>query len=140
MHLQAIFFLVIYTALSKIIFVKSVTSGNLTVAFVVPYLYGVIMGCVFLYLFNHEDFFHFMRDVEHREEKKEKSLLKKYLHYGKILAVLIIAAVFGPVLSALTIRLLLNKVWYKYLLLAAGNVTSTLLGVSLWLGLWKLFV
>lgn len=139
-HLQAAIFLIVYTIISKYVFIRSITSGNNWVAFLVPYTFGVLAGCMFLYLFNHEDFFHFMKDIEAKEKKKEQSLLKKYIHFGKVAAILIIAIIFGPILSALSIRLLLNKVWYKYLLLAAGNIGSTIWGVSLWLGLWKSFV
>ncbi len=139
-HFQALLFLVIYTILSKFLFIRAVTLDNIAIGFLIPYLYGVAAGAIFLYLFNHEDFFHFIKDVEHREEKKEKSLLKKYLHYGKILSTLIIAAVGGPVFAALTIRFLLNKFWYKYIILAVGNIASTLLAISLAKGFLLLFV
>jgi hypothetical protein len=130
-HLQAVVFLVVYTILSKTIFIKSIASENLAVNFFSPYIFGVAAGIIFLYLLNHADFFHFIKEVEKAERKKENNYLKKYLHFGKVLSTLIIATIGGPVFAALTVRLLLNKVWYKYLLIAAGNLTSTILGVSL---------
>lgn len=139
-HAQALIFFVLYTIISKAIFIKSVTLTNIHAAFFIPYFYGVLCGIVFLYLFNHEDFFHFMKDIEKKEKKEEESLLKRFLHYGKVASVLIIATVGGPVLSALTIRLLLNKFWYKYLLIALGNITSTILAVSLARGALSLFI
>ncbi len=139
-HFQAFLFLIIYTILSKTIFIKSVTLSSVALSFFIPYVYGVVAGVIFLYLFNHEDFFHFMKDVEKKEEKKEKGLLKKYLHYGKILSTLIIATVGGPVFSALTIRFLLNRFWYKYLILAVGNIASTAMGVALAKGVIYVFI
>lgn len=130
-HLQAAALLIIYTFLSKFIFYKSVVSSNLIIVFLGPYVFGVAAGIIFLYLFNHEDFFHFVREVEKQERSREKKYLKKYLHYGRIVAVLIIATIGGPVFSALTIRFLLNNVWYRYLLIMAGNIASTILAVLL---------
>lgn len=134
-HLQAAVFLIVYTIVSKVIFIKSIISPSLAVNFFVPYFFGIFAGMILLYLFSHEDFFHFIKEIERQEEKKENRYLGKYMHYGRILATLIVATVGGPVFAALTIRLLLNKVWYKYLLLAFGNITSTLLAVSLARGL-----
>ena len=130
-HLHAILFLVIYTIISKAVFIKAIVSPNITVVFLVPYIFGVVAGVIFLYLLNHEDFFQFMKDVEKEERGKENTYLKKYLHYGKVLSALIIGVVGGPVFAAITIRFLLNKLWYKYVILAVGNIGSTLIFVSL---------
>lgn len=130
-HLHAVIFLLVYTIISKAIFIKSISSTSLQVAFFIPYTFGVFAGIFLLYLFSHEDFFHFMKDVEKEENKKEKKFLKKYKHYGKILSTFLIATIGGPVFAALTVRFLLNKFWYKYLLIALGNIPSTLLAVTL---------
>ena len=128
----------IYTALSKSIFLKSLGSESITTHFFGPYIFGVIAGIFFLYLFNHEDFFHFIKEVEEIEKKKENKFLKKYLHLGRILATLIIASLGGPVFAALTARFLINKFWFKYLILALGNIPSTILSVTLAKGAWNL--
>lgn len=128
-HFQAIAFLVIYTLLSKSIFIKSITSPSLAVAFSVPYIFGIVAGILFLYLFNHEDFFHFMREVERVEKKKEEGYLKRYIHFGRIFSTLIIGGIGGPVFAALTVRFLLNNFPHRYLLLAVANIGSTLLAV-----------
>jgi hypothetical protein len=125
-HLQAVVFLLMYSVISKSIFIKSISSVDNMVAFLVPYVFGVVAGFLFLYLFSHEDFFHFARDVEKMESKREYGLLKKYKHYGKVVCTLIIATLGGPVFSALTIRLLLNNYKHKFLILAIGNIPSTL--------------
>ncbi len=134
-HFRALLFLVVYTVVSKLVFIKSLTMPDLFREFFGPYIFGVIAGIIFLYLFNHEDFFHFIRDVEKTEKKKEKEYLRKYIHYGKIISTLIIATLGGPIFAALTVRFLLNNVWYKYLLLATGNIGSTFLAVVLAKGL-----
>lgn len=130
-HLHAIIFLVVYSIISKTIFVKSLATKDPVISFLGPYIFGVIAGMILLYILNHEEFFHFIKDVENVEGKKEKRLIRKYKHFGKIVGTLIIAAVGGPIFSALTIRLLLNNLWYKYLLIAVGCVFSTLLTVGI---------
>ena len=72
-----------------------------------------------------------MKEVEEVEKRKEKKLIKKFLHHGKILAILIITTIGGPIFGALTIRLLLPKYKYSFALLATGNILSTILGVGL---------
>lgn len=130
-HLQAIAFLIFYNVISKTVFFKSVVHDNLVVNFLAPYVFGVVAGIIFLYLLNHEDFFHFMKEVESRERSKENFYIKKYKHYGRILSTLIIATIGGPIFAALTIRFLLNTSPYRYIVLAVGNIASTLLTVSL---------
>lgn len=130
-HLQAILFLLFYTILSKFIFVKSIISDSYAVNFFGPYIYGVIAGSVFLYLFSHEDFFHFIKDLKKQQKKKEDKYIKKYIHYGKVLCSLVVATLGGPVFSALTVRLLLNRVWFKYVLVAIGNIPSTIIAVAM---------
>ena len=138
-HLQAIIFLIIYTFISKTILVGSVVSYDPISSFLTVYLFGLGAGVLLLFLFNHEDFFHFIKDVENIEMKKERKLLHKYLHFGKIIAVFFIATVGGPIFSALTIRLLLNNTWYKYILLSLGNIPSTILIMSIGMGINKSF-
>lgn len=137
-HLQAIVLMLFYTLLSKFIFVKSITSDSYYINFFGPYIYGVVAGAIFLYLFSHEDFFHFIKDIEKQQKTKESKYLKKYIHYGKVICSLIVATVGGPVFSALTVRLLLNRVWFKYILIAIGNIPSTVLAVAM--GKGALFV
>lgn len=134
-HLQAILFLVAYNVVSKTVFVKAIISSSIIVNFLAPYIFGVLSGLLFLYLLKHEDFFHFMKDVENQEKGKEKIFLNKYLHHGKILATLIIAAIGGPIFAALTIRLILPKYKHQLGLIAVGNIISTLISVGLAKGL-----
>lgn len=130
-HLQAILFLLAYNIVSKSIFVKAVIIESNFVNFFVPYVFGILSGWMFLYLLKHEDFFHFMREVEKEEKGREKKLLSKYIHHGKVFATLIIAAVAGPIFGALTIRLILPKYKYGIVLIAIGNIFSTLISVAM---------
>ena len=130
-HLQAIIFLIVYNIVSKTIFIKSVLQSVYFITFSGPFIFACVAGAIFLYLLRHEDFFHFIKEVERQEDKKERGYLNKFKHHGKILATLIIATIGGPIFSTLTIRLLLPKYKYPYLLLFIGNIFSTLFSTGL---------
>ncbi len=135
-HLQALLFLVVYNFLSKFIFIKSLLSKSLLVNFFGPYIFGIAAGFVFMYLLKHEDFFHFMKEVEVIEKKAERKMLHKYLHHGKVMATFLITAISGPVLGVITTRLLLPKYRKWFLILVLGNFVSTILTVGLAKGLF----
>lgn len=138
-HFQTLLFTVAYIVLSKFIFIKSITSGNLFISFLGPFTFGIITTLVFLFFFNHEDFFHFIKGVEYKEKKTEKKFLKQYYHHGKILACVLVGIIGGNFFLALTIRLLINKFSYKYLVMIVSVFISTLASVGLAKGFFSLW-
>lgn len=130
-HLQALIFLIVYNLISKTIFFESLGSNRILINFSGPFLFACIGGSIFLYLLRHQDFFHFIKEVERVENKREKGYLRKFRHHGKIFATLIIATLGGPIFAGLTIRLLLPKYKYPYLLLFVGNLFSTLFSMGI---------
>jgi hypothetical protein len=136
-HLQTLIFTILYYAVSKFIFVRSIANKNIFISFLPPFVFGLITTFIFLYFFSHEDFFHFIKGLEKKEAKTERKLLKKYHHHGKILATFIVAVLGGDILLALTIRLLLNKFAYKYLILIISVFISTLVGVGIAKGIFS---
>ena len=136
-HIQTFFIVVGYLLISKLVFFKFVTGPDLTTSFLGPFIFGVVTSFIFLYLFSHEDFFHFIKEVEKKEEKKEKGYLKKYKHFGKVAAVLIIGTIGGVILAALTVRLLLIHYKYRYLILLISMFFSTIFTVGLAKGIFS---
>lgn len=126
-HLHAILFLVIYNIVSKANLVQALTIKDPLVSFLRIYLFGVIASFVFLYIFSHEDFLPFAKDIEKEEDKKEKKYLKKYRHYGKILGSFVIGGIGGPILIALTLRFFFHKKIIRYPLLFLITLVSTFL-------------
>lgn len=139
-HLIAVFILGSYFVLSKINVVYALSKTNVIYSFLQIYLFGIFFACLFLYVFSHDKFFSFAKDIEKEESKKEKKYLDKYLHHGKILGTLIIGAIGGPVFSSLTARILLNNYWYKYLIVILANIPSTMVTVGLGRGILSLMV
>ncbi len=125
-HLIAVFILGSYFVLSKINLVHALSNPNFIISFLQIYLFGIFFACLFLFIFSHEKFFTFAKDIEKQEQAKEKTFLKKYIHHGKILATFVIGVIGGPVFSALTARILLNNFSLKYFLIIIANIPSTL--------------
>jgi len=130
-HVIAVLILAVYYSISKMVFITTIVNPNLFVYFFGPYFFGATASVIFLYVFSHEEFFSFAKEIEKKNMKKEKKLLHRFKHHGKIASTLAIATVGGPVFSALTTRLLLNNFRHKYLLVFIGNIPATILGVGI---------
>jgi len=137
-HIQAIIFIIIYYIVSYSIFYGSVYHSNIYVSFLVPLVFGLISTFVFLYLFGHQDFFHFMKNIEREERGKERKILGKVGHFGNILACIIVSVVGGPILLSLIIRFLFPKKENKYLIAFVSVLISTIISVSIAKGLFKM--
>lgn len=138
-HLIAVFVLGGYFVLSKVNLVHALSANNFISSFLQLYLFGIFFACLFLFVFSHEKFFPFAKEIESEEKKKEQKYLKKYLHHGKILATFVIGAIGGPIFSSLTTRLLLNKYAFKYILVILANIPSTVLTVVVSRGIVHIF-
>jgi len=138
-HLETIAVLVVYFLLSNFILVKSVAHANIYVSFLVPLIFGIISTVIFLYLFSHQDFFNFIKNLERQENKQEKKYLSKFKHYGKIFTCILISVIGGPIFLALTVRFLFSEKENRYLIAIICNIISTLLIVAAAKGLLGIF-
>lgn len=136
-HIQAIVFIVIYFIISNIIFYGSVAHPDIFISFFVPFIFGLLSCFIFLYLFSHEDFFHFIKNLDNAESDKEKKFLDKFSHYGKLLACILISILGGPIFLALSVRFLFPKSQNRYLIIFIANSIATILAVSFAKGFLK---
>lgn len=130
-HFQAIVVFILYNVVSKANFVHALIKDSFLFAFLKVYSFGVIATFAFLYLFSHEDFFQFAKEVEKKEIIKEKKYLTNLYHYGRVLTVIVIGSIGGPVFLALTLRLLFHRHDIKYPLVFLAIFISTLIGFGL---------
>jgi hypothetical protein len=136
-HFQAVIFIIIYFVVSNSVFYGSVYHSNIYVSFIAPFVFGLISSFVFLYLFSHKDFFHFIKSLEKVEEKAEKKYLGRFSRYGKFAASILVAAVGGPIFLALTIGFLYPKSKRKYFIAFISVLVSTIISVAFARGLLR---
>ena len=137
-YLQAAIALVIYYAFSRIIFLRSLVSPNPLINIGGPAVYGAIASIVFLYLFSHEDFFAFAKIIEKKEKKAERKWLHRLHHHGKSATTVAIGTFGGPILGALSARLLLNNhsSRFRYALLVLTSIPSTFFSMGIAKGIF----
>lgn len=130
-YVQAFFVWLVYTSTTKILFIKGIFLGNAILVYGIMSLVSAVFAILFLFLFNHKDFFKFAKVIEKREMKKEKKWLKRFSRLGRSLTIFLIGIAAGPLLAALTARLLLADKNRGYFLVSVASILSTLL----WLGM-----
>lgn len=136
---QALAVLAVYFAFSNTVFVHFAFLDNRVISYGVPMVVGAVAGVIFLYIFSHEDFFSFAKDLEKREMKAEKKWLKHFVHFGKLSTTFAVGTVGGPILAALTIRLLLSASRYRYVWVILANIPSTIFSVGIAKGAISIF-
>lgn len=139
-HLKALVVLGMYYAFANVVVVQAIRTGNTSLSYVIPFIYGTLASLVFLYIFSHEDFFRFARDIKKSKMKTERKYLRKFRHLGKSMAVVVIGLIGGPVFGALSARLLFTRGFYPYALLIVTSIPSTILTVSIYTGAIKLII
>lgn len=127
-----------YFLLSKINTLYALTNKNYLFSFLQLFIYGLFFSYLFYFIFSHDNFFAFAKEIEKKEKLKEKNYIHKYLHHGKILATFLIGVIGGPIFLSLTLRFLLNNYKHKYLFIFITCVVSTLVTFFLGQGLFKL--
>lgn len=125
-HILAVLVLSGYFVISKINTAHAFLRDDLRTTFMQLFIFGTVFSFIFLYIFSHEKFFPFAREIEKKEEEKEKSYLKKYIKHGKMIATFIIGVIGGPIFLSLTTRLLLNGFKFRYLFILVTIFISTL--------------
>lgn len=130
-HLQAVLVLILYNIISKANLAHALIRNTFLVSFLQVYGFGILATFAFLYLFSHEDFFTFARELERNEERGEKKYLYKFKHLGKLFATFLIGSIGGPIFLALTLRIFFHKHSVKYLLIFLVIFISTLFGFGL---------
>jgi hypothetical protein len=139
-HFQAVVFIVVYFIISNAIFYGSVAHPNIFVSFFVPLVFGMLSSFAFLYLFSHEDFFHFIKKLDRAENRKENKFLEKFSQYGRILACILVAIIGGPIFLSLTVRFLFLESENRYMIIFIVVLISTLISVAIAKGLFSFII
>lgn len=119
-----------HSILGWFVLLLATKSGTFIFSFGLPLSFGILSGMVFLYIFNHDKVIRIARLIEEKEEKIEERWLKHFAHSGKLASCFLMGMIGGPVLAALTIRLLLPKFKHKYSLVTAVVIVNTIFYVG----------
>lgn len=136
-HLQAVIVLVAYFVLSNFILIGSIAQSSIYISFLIPFIFGLASTLIFLYLFSHKDFFHFIGKFEREERAKERGYLNRFVRYGRIIACILVAAIGGPIFLALTIRFLFSESENRYQITFISTLVSTIFMVAFAKGLFN---
>jgi tetrahydromethanopterin S-methyltransferase subunit G len=132
--------LFVHSAISWVILILATHTKDLFLAYIPPFLFGVASTLFFLYIFNHDDVIKVAKYLEVKEKKVEKTWLKRFAKTGKVISTLLIGIFLGPIVAALTIKLLLPKYKGKYALIVLINLFSTAYFVSVLKGAALIFL
>ena len=127
---KAVGLLILYLVLAKSFYFVVIATFSLAASYFFIGLWSVTFGTIFLYLFSHEEFFRFAKFIELREKKQEDWWLHALAHVGKGLTAVVIGTLLGPILAALSVRILFPGAAYRYYLVAMICVVSDLFWVS----------
>ena len=134
-HIQTVIFFAFYFIFSNSVFISLVTSRNLYVSYLGPFIFSIASSFACLYFFSHKDLFGFMGVLEEGGNNKEKGYMAKFLKYGKYLTCVLVSQAGGPIFLALTVRLLFLPSQNRYLVALISTLASTVFGVLLAKGL-----
>lgn len=137
-NIKNISIIVIYIGLSYLVTLYCIAHPNIILSFLISLIFGLVSTAVFLYLFIHQDSSDFVKKLEQSEKKNQKKYLKKFLRFGKFLACIIMSLIGGPILLALTVKLLFAKSSHKYRIAFIVCTLSTVIFISLSKGLFQL--
>jgi len=108
-YIRAVVAWLSYSIVGKIIFINAVLWRSTIVAYVIVILFSILFSVVFLYIFSHEDIFKFAKVIEKMEMKKEKKWLDRFSRFHRIVSIVLIGTLFGPLFLALTVKLLIPE-------------------------------
>ena len=140
-HLEAFLVWLVYDVVTKGSFVATVSSvvagAN---SFILNIGLSVFFGLLFLYFFSHEDFFKFISEIERKNRKAEKQWENRFAHYSKLLVAFVIGVIAGPLIGALSVRFLLTRYKFKYLVVLVSSCISALVWITIARGviIWHL--
>ena len=122
---EVVSIIAIHSVLSWGVLLVSAKSDLVIFSIGLPFVYGIFSGIIFLFIFTHDRILKFARLLEEREEHVEKRFLKSFAHHGRILTSVAIGVFGGPILGALTVRMLLTRYPYKYGVVILSSLIST---------------
>ena len=138
LNFRNISIIIIYIVLSYLVMFFCTVHLDTILSFLIALTFNLVSTIIFLYLFINQRSSDFVKKLEKIEKKNQQKYLQNFLQFGKFITSIILSFIGGPILLALTIKLLFNKSFYKYFIAITASAISTLIFISLSKGLFQL--
>lgn len=107
------FIFVAFIVISYLITFYCLAHPNIIFGSISLIFFNSLSSLIFIYLFNHQNSFPAIKNIELSNQKKQKKYLKRFLKFGKIIATILMGLIGGPILLSLSIKLLFHQHQYQ---------------------------
>lgn len=107
------FIFVTFVVISYLITFYCLAHPNIIFGSISLTLFNSLSSFVFIYLFNHQNSFPVIKNIELSNQKKQKKYLKRFLKFGKFIATILMGLIGGPILLSLSVKLLFHQHQYR---------------------------
>lgn len=129
-YLQAFIVWAIFSFGTKLIFLKSIVTQNILLAYVPVSIATALYGVAFLYFLRHKDIFKFAEIIERKEKKAKKKWIRHLIEMGKVIALTLSALISGPLLTSILGKVLLRKRKYAYAVVFSVCFLATIIWLA----------
>lgn len=113
------FIFVVFIIVSYLITFYCLALPNILFAFTALTLFNTSSSLGLIFLFNHQNSFPAIKNIEQSNKKKQAIYLKKFLKFGKFIATILMGLIGGPILLSLTVKVLFRQHQYRTTILAS---------------------
>ncbi len=138
LNFRNISIIITYIVLSYLIMLFCIAHPDTILSFLIALTFNLISTAIFLYLFINQNSSSFVKKLEQTQKKNQKKYLQKFLRFGKFIASIILSFIGGPLLLALTVKLLFDNSHHKYSIAIIACIISTTIFISFSKGLFQL--
>ncbi|HWA52425.1 MAG TPA: hypothetical protein VG895_05225 [Patescibacteria group bacterium] len=139
-YIKALIVLIIYVVFTRSLFIAMVLFPNTPAAFLIEVSSASFFGFLWLYFFEHENLFSFVKIIKNKKKSAEQKFLDKFIKFGAVTATILIGYIGGPLFASLTSHLILKDFKYKYLLVIFICATSSFVALALARGVLHLVI
>ncbi len=118
-NLKNTFIFVVFIIISYLITFYCLAHPDIIFSSISLTLFNSLSSLIFIYLFNHQNYFPAIKNIELSNQKKQKKYLKKFLKFGKFIATILTGLIGGPILLSLSVKLLFRQHQYRYTIIAS---------------------
>lgn len=130
------FIFVVFIIISYLITFYCLTYPNIIFGSISLTLFNSLSSLIFIYLFNHQNSFPAIKNIELSNQKKQKKYLKKFLKFGKFIATILMGLIGGPILLSLSVKFLFRQHQYRNTIIT--SILTNIIFITISKGLFQI--